>query len=325
MAKPIKLTQAIIEQMMAEFGKSLASVKLSDGKVTYTKALTYEKNEDDRVTILFEPVAYTKMLMLLHTFNDEVAWHGTVERSNDKLFIIKDIFVYPQEVTGTTVNTDQERYQTWMMELDDEIANDMRMQGHSHVRMSTRPSAVDTTFYDSILSQLGDDDWYIFMIYNKSLEHTVMVYDMRNNVMYEDDDIDVGIYCEGGDLEAFITDAKDDVVRKTPAYGGVGTTTNIYRGTQVQTAEPAAKTGKVTKIHEVKKNSRRGSGKNNTAPGRPYPGYYGGFGGYAPEETDYDELIFGAHDIEPDPAPTPETPGPENNWGYSGRYDWWNE
>ena len=66
--------------------------------------------------------------------------HGTVLRtenskSDSNEFIVEDIFVYPQEVTGSTVTTDQEAYSKWLYELDDDIFNNLRMQSHSHCNM----------------------------------------------------------------------------------------------------------------------------------------------------------------------------------------------
>lgn len=283
MSKPIRFTTALIQQMMMDFGQKLSGTKFFDGKVSYTKTYTYEDGEESKAVILFEPVAYAKMLMLLHTFDSEVGWHGTVERVDDRTFVIKDILVYPQEVTGTTVNPDQEKYQTWMMELDDDTFNALHMQGHSHVNMATTPSSVDTTFYESILNQLGDDDFYIFMIFNKRLERTIKIYDMKSNTLYENGDVSIGIRCDGGDMEQFVADAKDDVVRK------VYTTPSAY---QVSTTSAAKTADKGAKKNEAKKPA------NSPSDFSRYPGYYGDYGGsygagYGDAEPDYDAMIFG--------------------------------
>lgn len=279
MSKPIRFTPALIQQMMMDFGEKLSGTKYFDGKVSYTKTYTYEDSEDSKAIILFEPVAYAKMIMLLHTFDSEVGWHGTVERLDERTFVIKDILVYPQEVTGSTVTPDQTKYQTWMMELDDDTFNELHMQGHSHVNMGTTPSAVDTAFYESILNQMTDEDFYIFMIFNKRLERTVKIYDMKSNTLYENGDVSIGIRCEEGDLSQFITDAKDDVVKKT--Y----TTYNAHQTPVL--AQAAAK--------ETKKNEVRKSPTSSVTDFSKYPGYYGGYGGstYDAEEPDYDALIFG--------------------------------
>ena len=301
MPKPIKLTQEWVKQMVDEFTKALGGLKLSDGKVSYTKSLTYGK-EDGGATILFDPVAYAKMLMLLHSFADEVAWHGTVERLDKKTFVIKDLYVYPQEITGGTVSTDQERYQSWLMNLDDEVFNALHMQGHSHVNFSTNPSSVDTKFYDSILEQLGDDDFYIFMIFNKRLERTIKIYDIANNILYEDSDIDVGILCDGGDLEQFIADAKTMAVKKVSNYPAAGST-----GVRAGTA-PAANAG----------TGYTGSGQTKLYQS---PGYYQGsdnitpLAGYYDADTDFDEEIFGARDGK----------ASKKSKSISKRNAWWNE
>lgn len=283
--KPIKLTKALIQQMLEEFGNTLMSAKLSDGKVSYTKAFAYEDKGNSGVTVTFTSVAYAKMLMLLNTFSDEVAWHGTVTRPDPKRFVIHDIFVYPQEVTGATVTTDQERYQEWLMHLDDDTFNALHFQGHSHVNMGVTPSGVDTAFYDSIISQLGPEDFYIFAIFNKKMDRTIKVYDMAENVMYEGKDVTIEIE---GDLGQFITDAKDEVVKRTTTY-------TASKGANVQVAQtPPANTHVATTPGPKKKDKKKGA---QSEPEYPQPGIYGGYGyggygGYG-SQIDYDEYAFG--------------------------------
>ena len=85
-----------------------------------------------------------------------MAW--CAERCEEKdTYLISDILVYPQEVTGSTVTTDQNEYEMWLMKQEDDVFNNIRMQGHSHVNMSTSPSSVDLNLYDGILSQLDSD------------------------------------------------------------------------------------------------------------------------------------------------------------------------
>jgi len=198
-----------------EFAELLADMKMSDGKISYSKAFKYEKAT---AILWLTPEAYSKTVMLVTGFSDEVAWHGTVARSGKSEFIIEDIFVYPQEVTGSTVNTDQEAYTEWLYEFDDATFNAIRMQGHSHVNMGVSPSGVDNGHREQILDQLDANMFYIFMIWNKRLETHTLIYDMENNILYEDDDITVKI---AGDesLEAFLADAEKKVQKKSSARG----------------------------------------------------------------------------------------------------------
>ena len=181
MSKPIRMTDEHRRQILQEFATSLQGAKLADGKISFIKTFTLEKQ---KATVYFTASAWTKMVMLIKEFDKEVAWHGVAYRSEDESkneYYITDILVYPQEVTGATVNTDQERYQTWLYQHDDEVFNNIRMQGHSHVNMGVSPSGVDTTHQEQILEQLEDDMFYIFMIWNKSFNHYFKVYDMKNS------------------------------------------------------------------------------------------------------------------------------------------------
>lgn len=215
MSKIIKLDERSIEQCRAEFEEALKKVKLSDGKLTFTKNFS---NINRKATVFFSEIAWLKMQTLIREFSDEVAWHGIARRGDDESkdeYIISDILVYPQEVTGSTVTTDQNKYEEWLMQHPDEVFNNIRMQGHSHVNMSVSPSAVDTALYDSILAQLTDDMFYIFLIYNKRGEKMYKVYDLKKNVLFETADVDVQIMDDGTGIERFLKDAKELVEKKT--------------------------------------------------------------------------------------------------------------
>jgi len=223
MAKIIKLTPDYIDEVRKAFEEALSSTKLSDGKINFTKTFGSIKRE---ATVFFTELAWLKMQTLIREFDKEVAWHGIAKRGDDAEkdeYYITDILVYPQEVTGATVNTDQEKYQMWLMGHDDEVFNNIRMQGHSHVNMGTTPSSVDTSLYDRILDQLDDDMFYIFMIYNKKGEKTIKIYDLAKNVLFETSDCTVKVLDDGTGIEKFLKDAKEMVKDKvyTPAtsYG----------------------------------------------------------------------------------------------------------
>ncbi|MDE6150096.1 MAG: hypothetical protein K2F81_08405, partial [Ruminococcus sp.] len=150
-----------------------------------------------------------------------------------------------------TVNTDQEKYEMWLMGHDDDVFNNIRMQGHSHVNMGVTPSTVDTSLYERILDQLDDTMFYIFMIWNKKKDKTVKIYDLKKNVLFDTSDVTVETLPDSEDIsdicnlsedevkavtgfltkyrekrltETFIKDAKDmvkdKVYKPTNAYGG---------------------------------------------------------------------------------------------------------
>ncbi|MBR5014343.1 MAG: hypothetical protein IKY16_07035 [Bacteroidales bacterium] len=225
MSKIIRMTEDHRNELRKDFEKTLADLKLSDGKVSFTKVLG---TIDRKATVVFSDIAWFKTQTLVREFDKEVAWHGLARRSDNPEkdeYYISDILVYPQEVTGTTVNTDQERYEKWLMSHDDETFNSIRMQGHSHVNMGITPSSVDTSYYDRILDQLEDDMFYIFMIFNKRGEKTVKIYDMQKNVLFETADVTIEVENTLG-IGEFLRDAKESVRDK------VYTSSNTSKGAQ---------------------------------------------------------------------------------------------
>lgn len=227
MSRLIKMTPEYIEECRNEFEQALKLAKLSDGKLNFTKTFT---SGTRKAKVFFTPPAWAKMVILINEFDKEVAWHGVAHRTGEVEgesvpagteceYIITDILVYPQEVSGTTVEMDTEKYATWLMEnIEDERFNSIRMQGHSHVRMAPNPSSVDLTHQEEILNMLGDDDFYIFMIWNKSFASNIKIYDMRENTLFENSDVSVRILDEVGDLNEFLTSAKTMVKERTYSY-----------------------------------------------------------------------------------------------------------
>ena len=213
MPKPIIITDEMKRKAQAEFAEILADMKMSDGKISYSKAFKYEKAT---AVLWLTPEAYSKTVALVTTFADEVAWHGVTTRHGRSEFIVEDIIVYPQEVTGSTVNTDQKGYTKWLYEFDDDTFNAIRMQGHSHVNMGVSPSGVDSGHREQILGQLDADMFYIFMVWNKRLETHTLIYDMENNILYEDGDVAVKIIGDES-LDVFLEDAKKKVQKKSAA------------------------------------------------------------------------------------------------------------
>ena len=218
MSKPIKMTQEYLDECRRDFEKALALTKMADGKLNFTKTFTLG---DRKAVVYFTAEAWAKMVMLIKEFDKEVAWHGIAKRADDEAkdeYIISDIVVYPQEVTGSTVEMDTEQYAVWLMENDeDERFSHIHMQGHSHVNMAPNPSSVDLTHQEEILNMLDDDDFYIFMIWNKSFASNTKVYDMKKNVLFENADVTVKIIGAAEDLDEFVKNAKDMVKSKTYA------------------------------------------------------------------------------------------------------------
>ena len=282
MSKNIKITDESLNEVRKAFEEALSTGKFSDGKITFTKTLGIVNR---KATVFFTELAWLKMQTLIREFDKEVAWHGIAKRGEDASkdeYYITDILVYPQEVTGATVSTDQEKYQMWLMNHDDEIFNNIRMQGHSHVNMGVTPSSVDTSLYDRILEQLDDDMFYIFMIWNKRKEKTIKIYDLAKNILFDTSDVTVEVLDDGTGIEKFLKDAKDAVKDKptTPTttyqspyrgsygyggyYGGYGSS---YGGSakeeEPKKTEPPKETASSQKKRKGKRKGKKHGGVNN--------------------------------------------------------------
>ena len=273
MSKIIRMTPELREEAIKEFSKALEVGKLADGKISFSKTLG---STDEKALVWMTPDAYIKMWALLQSFNKEVAWHGVAYRYGEEgshEYLITDILVYPQEVAATTVEMDTEKYALWLMENDeDERFANIHMQGHSHVNMSTTPSGVDLTHQEEILHQLGDDDFYIFMIYNKSMKSTYKIYDMRKNIMFEDKDIAVRVLGAQEGLDEFLENAKAMV--KDKVYNFNRNTTPATTTTPAKPTTPAPASSppsSVSKPYNPLGSTTPATPANPTTPATPAP------------------------------------------------------
>ena len=155
--------------------------------------------------------AYLKMRKLVDDTSTEIGWYGTVTKvpSLPNHYVIEDIIVYPQKVTGATCVQDDDKMFEFEMSLSTEQVNSKRFHGHSHVNMTTTPSGVDEQFYQDILTQTRD--YFIILITNKSKSNYIRFYDIEHNVVYNglelypitDDGVNVDTWYE--DIEELLT------------------------------------------------------------------------------------------------------------------------
>lgn len=236
--RPIKINEDVKSALIKDFTKYLNSARLQNNTLTYQTSLNVTNTtKKKRPTLKISTKAYLKMLLYVLDTSTEIAWHGTVSRNvQTQTYTIKDVFLYPQTLTNATVNTDQEKYTQWCEELDDDTVNEMHFQGHSHVNFGATPSGVDINYYNDVLQVLTKDDYYIFLIMNKSRNFSVFIYDLSINTIFETQDIDIIITDSNEDIESIIKKEKTQYC-KTPkttyefpthAYKGYQTQTTLY-------------------------------------------------------------------------------------------------
>lgn len=250
--KKIYLNETEQAALVKEFADRLASARLSDGKISFTYSFDEKVEEKNKVKLCFTAKAWLKIQTLVSGFSTEVGWHGTCEKVPGG-YLVTDIIVYPQTVTGATVNTDQDEYSEWKMSLSDEQDAKLRFHGHSHVSMAVHPSAVDIDHRNQVLATIPKDGFYVFVIANKSGDMSVKIYDMADNRIYDKEDVELGVLLDDNTTAAAFVEASKELV-KNRVYTAA-TDKKYQTGTKKQTAEPTLLDGTTYAGKNTKKKS----------------------------------------------------------------------
>lgn len=228
MPKPIRATTNMLEETrkallekVEEYMKKLESGILSNGCIEYKMPYAYPDSDFERPQVEFTAEAWAKMTALVCTTSSEIAWNGIVDRIDETHFKITDILVYPQVVSGATVDIDEGERGIWLGKIPREQRCKLNFQGHSHVNMSPNPSSTDMSSRKDVVEILDPEDGYfIFFIMNKSFEFTAAIYDMVTNMLYDTKEIDFVIPIEDNLLEWCKNEKKYKLSTKTYSYGG---------------------------------------------------------------------------------------------------------
>lgn len=183
---PMRLTNKQIQELLTDMRKQLKSFKTTTNALSMTFKFPAQDKPKAKVIIKLE--AWLKMQSLIAECDKEVAWHGLVTKDGST-YTIEDILIFPQTVTGCTVTSDETAYSLWLAQQPDEVFNKIRFHGHSHVNMGVSPSGVDTSYQEDILINLND--FYIFGIFNKKDDNWMTIFDVEDNIVYEDNDIEL--------------------------------------------------------------------------------------------------------------------------------------
>ena len=190
--KKITMTVADIEQFKNKVMLELTSKKGLPERINMDVNPSVTLKENEKAEVCFENEAFKKMKALISTCDKEIGWYGIVKRTSERKFVVKDILMFPQTVTGSTVQTDDEEFISWESGLSDEEFTGKTFYGHSHVNMGVSPSGTDLEFQDNLLQNVTD--FYIFGIFNKKNDHWLNIYDVKNNILYENKDIEYTYY-----------------------------------------------------------------------------------------------------------------------------------
>lgn len=176
----------------------------------------------DTPTVYFTPVAWNKVLRIVAKSSGEVGWLGLVEQI-DEDYMITDVFVPVQEVTGVTTDIEAAAHAALVFQLDQAgyDVNQLLYWGHSHVNMSVSPSVTDEEQLAEYIEHMETATFFLRGIHNKRGEVKMDVFDVGNNVLHQR--VDVRPWIEPltkEQLDDIDTQLAENVKRRAqPVYG----------------------------------------------------------------------------------------------------------
>lgn len=166
-----------------------------------------------RPTLMIDSEAYAAMQELVKQSSVEISWHALVTREED-IFYLYDVLVFPQINSPVSTTTDDEEFAEWQRSLIENVdfpIEHLRCHGHSHVNMGVYSSGIDDQYQSDILTKVKDDDFYLFLIMNKKNEMCALLYDFKENVLFETKDMDIEIVNNDGES---ITERITELIEK---------------------------------------------------------------------------------------------------------------
>lgn len=195
------LIQSMINKFKRDCNRNISTFSYTKEDVDkFLKELSKEKIKKPIIRITAE--AYVKMYELVRQSSVEIQWHGLVNKVSDIHYIIYDILLFPQINSATSTNSNQNEFAEWQTKLimDQEFPIEkMRMHGHSHVNMNVYSSSIDDGYQSELITKVDDGDYYIFLVLNKKMEMYALLYDFKQQVLFEGKDIEIQIQDHSGE------------------------------------------------------------------------------------------------------------------------------
>ena len=155
------------------------------GCATFTPH-AFETTLEDVPTIYISEQAFKDMMIIVGEVKTEVGWLGDVQKLGSD-YLINEIFITEQEVSMGTTEMSVEGMAKLCQKLvkredAEEICNNLKFWGHSHVNMQVEPSGTD----DQQMEKFSYNDFFIRGILNKKGEMKFWLYIYEYGLMIED-------------------------------------------------------------------------------------------------------------------------------------------
>lgn len=162
--------------------KGKKKMNKNENKVYYKNI---EKEAPIAPTVTIDEDVYNTMMALVDECDEEVGWLMCVE-NNGNNYHIYNIYIVEQEVNGTTTELSETALQDlcskFLNSNNIKDYNNLRCWGHSHVNMSTSPSAQDNETFEEYMKQCGN--YFIRIITNKKRQHNVELADYEAGFLF---------------------------------------------------------------------------------------------------------------------------------------------
>lgn len=135
--------------------------------------------------VVFTYEVMLKMNQIVNTCKAEVGWLGSVKKEENR-YLVDDIYLLKQSVTGTTTELDEEAMHDFFNDLiinDPEKYNSMRLWGHSHVQMAVFASTQDNETFKEYYQECP---FFIRLIANQKEEMKVDIAVKEDGYIYYD-------------------------------------------------------------------------------------------------------------------------------------------
>ncbi len=137
--------------------------------------------------ILLSPRAFLDMFYISEACEDEVSWLGTVRELGESSYLIEEVFLFKQEVTGVSTEIDQDDLGRFFNDLlaqpnGQEKAASILFWGHVHPGSFTSPSGVD----EAQMRVFSHSPWFIMGIFTRSGRAEFTFFDYSRGVRFSD-------------------------------------------------------------------------------------------------------------------------------------------
>jgi hypothetical protein len=139
--------------------------------------------------IYIQKEALEEMYHFVNLCDKEIGWLGTVEREDDETFVIQEVFLLEQDVSHTHTKFDPDsiaKFYNEILQLENgnDLANQMKFWGHSHVNMDTFASGQDDLQMDEFRD--NGNEWFIRGIFNKKGKISFTIYLYTEKLIIKD-------------------------------------------------------------------------------------------------------------------------------------------